>query len=714
MTTIASLSANPDVAFAEPDYITVLEPSHTTNIAPSAIARAALTPNDPLFASQWGLTKIGADTAWNTVRGTPSVVIAIIDSGIDMSHPDLVAQRWTNPGEIPNNGFDDDNNGYVDDVYGWNFVGGNNNISDDNGHGTLVAGVAGAATNNGMGIAGMCWYCRLMIVKVMNSGGTANYSDIAAGVAYASAKGAHVINLSLGGYANSATLQAAIDAATNAVIVGGAGNDNVTTPFYPAAYANVIGVAATHITDTKATFSDYGAWVKLAAPGVGITTTLSGGGYGASSGTSLSAPFVSGLAGLLRTLNPAWSPTLVRAHILHTAISLTTSDPTYGSQLGAGLVNAANAMQAARPSFTFSSYTLNGALNGRPNPGSSNILNIALYNDWLDATNVFGILSTTDPFAAVMVNTAPFGNIPSGATGNNSAPFVFNVSPGAGYNHAIPFMLQLVANGGAYVTTVPLTVTTQSDVVIVSGFITSDTVWTRDRIYEIASNVQVNSGVTLTIQSGTQVRFRAGRILQIAGTLIASGQPNAPILFTSAVSKTYGVWGPINFVSSAISATMDTNGNYPAGSIIRHARIEYGSGVVIVQSPPYLSHNTFFSNSGSQFDCCSSAVISYYDPSQSISTTFAVRNSTVRDNGAYGIALTGLVGRFEVTDNHITDQSGAGIIQSNVGGYTALIARNTLLRTHGIVILSDSHGTVIEDNYVAESTGAGYIGGGSF
>ena len=191
----AKYAADPAIAWAEPDYLAYA---------------AETTPNDPLLPGQWGLDKIEASTAWDVVTGTETVVIAVVDSGIDTTHPDLVANLWNNPGEIPDNGVDDDNNGYIDDVQGWNFVSGSNDIFDGNGHGTQVAGVLAAVTDNGQGIAGVCWNCRVMPVKVMAVSGVSNYSDIALGVEYAADKGAHVINLSLGGYAYSNALQEAI------------------------------------------------------------------------------------------------------------------------------------------------------------------------------------------------------------------------------------------------------------------------------------------------------------------------------------------------------------------------------------------------------------------------------------------------------------------------------------------------------------------------
>jgi len=174
---VQELNTSPAVVYAEPDYL----------------AHIIATPNDPLYSGQWGLSQINAPAAWDMITGTTDVVIAVIDSGLDTSHPDLAGQLWTNPGEIAGNSVDDDNNGYVDDIHGWNLVDDDADLSDNTGHGTQVAGVIAAATNNSEGVAGVCWNCRLMVLKVTQSGGYANYSDIAAAVNYAAQKGAEVI-----------------------------------------------------------------------------------------------------------------------------------------------------------------------------------------------------------------------------------------------------------------------------------------------------------------------------------------------------------------------------------------------------------------------------------------------------------------------------------------------------------------------------------------
>ncbi len=217
---VTAFAAHPLVAWAEPDYV----------------AYDAAVPNDVLYPNQWALTQVQAAAAWDVVTGTTKTVIAVLDTGVDITHPDLVDRLWVNPGETPNNGLDDDGNNLIDDVNGWNYIASTNEVFDDDGHGTTIAGIVAANTDNSMGIAGMCWNCRLMPLKVMQAGGVANYSDVALGIYYAIDKGAEVVNISLGGYADSNTLRSAIEkAAETAVIIAGAGDDGSGTLFYPAA-----------------------------------------------------------------------------------------------------------------------------------------------------------------------------------------------------------------------------------------------------------------------------------------------------------------------------------------------------------------------------------------------------------------------------------------------------------------------------------------------
>jgi len=570
LSAVDELAKSPYIEWAEPDYL----------------AYAAAVPNDPLLSQQWALDQISAPAAWDVVTGAPAVVIAVLDSGIDVDHPDLDARLWTNPGETPGNGIDDDGNGHVDDLRGWNFIAQTNEVDDDDGHGTQVAGAAVAETDNGAGVAGVCWNCRVMAVKVMQPGGVANYSDIALGVYYAADKGAEVINLSLGGYANSNTLRAAIEAAAQgAVIVAAAGDDNSNDPFYPAAYPGVLAVGAATSADTRAVFSNYGDWVDAAAPGVNITTTLNGGSYGPADGTSLSAPLVSGLAGLVWTQHPDWTPALVQAQVLQTA------DPIGADGLGSGRINAAAAVTLApHPLLEITATAINDDLLGRPDPGAVSALAVTIGNDWLDALGVTGTLTTADPYVTVITGTASFGDIASSERAAGSPAFGFEVASGAGYNHPILFTLSLWTNGGVYTATLPLTITTVSANQTFCGTIASDQTWTSDKTYIINCNVGIAPGRTLTIQPGTVVKFNGNYSLNVGGQLVADGTEQQPIRF---MSNTTGTWGRIYFDTTSIDAAADISGTYQSGSILRWVHIESASqGIGCNSATPYLSHVT--------------------------------------------------------------------------------------------------------------------------
>lgn len=335
---IMQYMSNPDVEYAEPNYI----------------RRAALTsPNDTYFKNQWGLINLGlyangtpdadidAPEAWDISTGNDNVVIAVLDTGIDYHHSDLILNIWNNPGE-PNctNNVDNDSNGYRDDCLGWDFVNNDNDPIDDNGHGTHVAGIIGAVGNNGTGIAGVMWNVRLMPVKVLDFMGVGNDMDIIDGIEYAVDNGAQVINASWGGYGPfSWSLYNAISSANTAGVLfvaaagngqlggDGIGDNNDLTPFYPASYSrylpNIISVAATDQDDVRVPFSNYGTnTVHVAAPGVYILSTIPQNLYSDMSdkefleGTSMAAPHVSGLAGLLMSYYTNASHSQIRGMIL--------------------------------------------------------------------------------------------------------------------------------------------------------------------------------------------------------------------------------------------------------------------------------------------------------------------------------------------------------------------------------------------------------------
>ena len=305
------LIKNPRVESVEYDYA----------VAP------ALLPNDPRLGELWGLHNTGqtggtvdadidAPEIWDLQTGNTSVVVAVIDTGVDYNHPDLAANMWTNPGEIPGNGIDDDGNGYVDDVYGYDFSGRDADPFDDHGHGTHVAGTIAAVGDNGVGVVGVNWRARVMAVKFLGSGGSGYVSDAITSVLYATDMGAKVLNNSWGGGGFSQALEDAIRTAHNAGVLfvaaaGNSNNNNDLTPHYPSSYAvpNVIAVAATDANDGRASFSSYGLnSVHLGAPGVGVLSSVPAAGaaccsdpsgYKLLNGTSMATPHVAGAAALL-------------------------------------------------------------------------------------------------------------------------------------------------------------------------------------------------------------------------------------------------------------------------------------------------------------------------------------------------------------------------------------------------------------------------------
>ncbi len=280
------------------------------------IAVATQVPNDPDFVGQWGLTQIGAPTAWEVSLGSSSLIVAIVDSGVDAGHPDLRKQL------IP----------------GYDFVNDDADASDDNGHGTQMAGIVAAEAFNGLGIAGVAPHCTLMPIKVLDASATGVYSTIADGIVYAVDHGARVINLSLAGSEASPILESAVDyaAARGAVVVAAAGNDGAGDPAYPAAYANALAVSATDQRDKVAGFSNYGSWVAFAAPGVDILTTnwtASGGAsYASTTGTSAATAFASGAFALLLSAHPEWSTATAISTLANSARDLGTDgwDPYSG------------------------------------------------------------------------------------------------------------------------------------------------------------------------------------------------------------------------------------------------------------------------------------------------------------------------------------------------------------------------------------------------
>ena len=303
----------------------------------------ALTPNDPYYADQWYLDQIDASSAWNIETGSSDVVVAVLDTGVDLDHPDLAQNIWTNVGEIAGNNKDDDDNGFVDDVHGWDFVQDDNDplptLRDNSSidvlsHGTVIAGLIAAQSDNDEGVAGLAWNARIMPVRMLSINGSGNDLDAAHAIDYAVENGADVINLSFAGYNTSTTLTRAVERAYNSgvVVVAAMGNDDQdvdNNQVYPACSkgeANdwVIGVTSSDQDDVGSSFTNYGSSCSdVSAPGEDIFglmyenlpegyTEIYAGGW---SGTSVASPLVAGTAALLLSAYPGLAPSDVQTLI---------------------------------------------------------------------------------------------------------------------------------------------------------------------------------------------------------------------------------------------------------------------------------------------------------------------------------------------------------------------------------------------------------------
>ncbi|HEX5925016.1 MAG TPA: S8 family peptidase [Baekduia sp.] len=372
-TTLAALALAPvtgasAAAVRAPDGLVAKPVAAAKHQGPVKARAAQASASDPRVTEQWALqgdAPMGIDTAWRQTTGTDTTV-AIIDSGIDLGHPDLAPNLWTNPGEIGSNGVDDDGNGYVDDVHGYDFVDNDGTPQDTNGHGTHVAGIVGARGGNGIGGAGVAWRARLMAIRVLDGQARGTTSEVAAGIRYAVDNGARIVNLSLAGPTSTPDLQDAVRYARAhgvliVVAVGNDGADLTNSPTYPAAYGedNVLGIAATTRDGGLSSVSDYGPGADVAAPGEQILSTALGGGYEWRTGTSMAAPEVAGALVLLAAARPDLDGNGLRdallAGVRHTGLPVSAGALDVGAALRG--VIAPGAWKSA-PDERLSSYTV--------------------------------------------------------------------------------------------------------------------------------------------------------------------------------------------------------------------------------------------------------------------------------------------------------------------------------------------------------------------
>ncbi len=468
---VRDLQKDPAVEYAEPKYV-----YHTDNY----------TPNDPMYNTLWHLATIKAAQAWDVTKGDATVVVGIVDSGTDYTHPDLAANIWTNPGETGldaqgrdkrTNGIDDDNNGYIDDWRGWDFIGANANAPapdndpnpyNGNPHGTHTAGIASAVTDNGIGIASIGFKTKLMITKHgVDAPGSENIYNGEDGILYCVNNGASVVSCSWGGSSGGQYGQDIIKYALkkNVLVVAAAGNgdanlnplDIAVSPEFPGAYPGVMNVGATDQQDKMAYFSNYGAppLFKVFAPGLNIVSTIPNNSYATYSGTSMATPMAAGLAALVKAVHPSWTPAQLMFQVCGTADNIDAKNPTLVGKLGFGRINAYRAVTetpaSPAPDIAFVSVSVDdskgGNANGMLEPGEQADIIVTIENHWGDAQNVTATLETSSWAASVTKGTSSYGlvrgiaKIDSATRSNAGDPFRISVNA-----QAIPTVIPLTAH----------------------------------------------------------------------------------------------------------------------------------------------------------------------------------------------------------------------------------------------------------------------------
>jgi subtilisin family serine protease len=555
---ISSLAKNPDVEFAEPNYrysvndftinSEILTEEDLKKERKNEKMAAFVAPNDALYAQQSNIAAVNLDKVWDSgTTGDSSQIIAILDTGVDYTHPDLEANSWTNQAELEGvAGYDDDGNGYIDDIHGWDFINLDGEPLDDNMHGTHVAGIAGAVGNNELGIAGAAWNVKLMAVKVFQSNGVGNATTIAQGIEYAANNGATVINMSFGTYAESMTMKAALENAyATSVLVASAGNSGLcigpgkcpdgrySSPLYPGAYTYVLGVkdaaGYSNYDQDGPIYSGYSNLLnyELKAPGSGILSAVPGGGYRKLTGTSMSAPLVAGGIALYLQNKPEDSKELLFGNLINTAGSYVD----FKAAIEVVPTPKLNVLSA------ITKDTLTGQNgNGYLEPGETIDIIPLVKNYWGPTEDVrVGIefAEFEDPTkATILKSEIEIGSITAYAELQDlTKSLQIKLAEGLANNVNIKFNLKVWSGPNQnYLTTSEYIVNVKNSILL-SGIITEDLTLYPDREYLVSGNLVIGQDATLTIMPGVKLYFSDNTALKIDGFLIANGNKTERIYF---------------------------------------------------------------------------------------------------------------------------------------------------------------------------------------
>ena len=557
---IERLSALPEVEFAEPNYKAYIT------------VDANSFGYEPLFSQLWGLSAINMPQLWGVKTiSQKRPVIAILDTGIDIAHPDLAANVWTNAAEAEGEGgYDNDNNGFKNDIHGWDFINQTGTIRDFNGHGTHCAGIAAAIGDNRLGVVGANPDALIMPITVMQSDGTGDLATIIRGIDYAIAMGADVLSMSLGTYATSLALEQALGRAyQNAILVAAAGNDayclnhghpergqTAPMPMFPAAYNFVLGVQASAASGAMAGFSNYddnGAFFtewgedklynyELRAPGASIMSIWPGGKYRSLNGTSMACPLVAGALSRLIQCKEIGSKEELFGDLIHSTTRVGDLDIYKAYQW-----NDTN----RQPSLSFVTYTIDdseGDGDGRPDAGEAIAIYPTLRNAWGTAANIQISIEPDeleDPNIVEFLdaNVAFGSDLSSYAKNTASTPLRIKISETCADNRHIKLLLKAKCDNITSDMEQPV-VLVATNMVEIGGLISENTTLTADQVYYVANDLAIMEGATLTIEPGTRLEFAANKNLVSFGKLQAKGTPEKPIIFTGHAGE--GPWGYID------------------------------------------------------------------------------------------------------------------------------------------------------------------------
>ncbi|MBQ6188345.1 MAG: S8 family serine peptidase [Prevotella sp.] len=575
---IEQLKAMDDVEYAEPNYyayITSDDMSSSASYASISSASPTIgaakaeteqsvicsTPEqNPLYSQQWGIKALNIDQLWDKpIINKKRPVIAILDTGVDINHPDLVDNIWTNTREAEGEtAYDDDNNGIVDDVHGWNFVDNYYDLTDRNSHGTHVAGIA-AAADNGVGIIGANPLAIIMPVKVMNDRGQGDVATICRGLKYAADNGADVINMSFGGELLSNAEKDALDYAyITSILVASSGNngDDVYNSHYfggtkyPAAYYLVLGVQATTSSGALAGFSNYdpdgpiysedgvdGRNYEIKAPGAGILSTVPDGGYKKMNGTSMSSPLFAGAVSALQMVKEYSSRDVLFGDLIH---------------LNADFSQIYSDETPRMPKIDVCTINIDdseGNNDGQVDVGETISFSPVLRNTWADATEIRLKLTVDEQYQDYVEIVNPevdFGwSLSAYGRATAKTPIKVKLADNIGNNTRIKFDLETSYHENEEIISKEI-YTTVSNLAKIGGLISSDTVLTADRNWLITSNIGIAEGVTLSVEPGTEINFN-GKGLVNYGILNMHGSPLYPIVIDKMVDFNPGNYA-ISFV----------------------------------------------------------------------------------------------------------------------------------------------------------------------